>query len=230
MPTLTKPSRTKVHTRYRNAKGDLIPGVTTILGLRAKPALVHAAWKLGTEGLDYRKVWGQAADAGTLAHYLIECDLKGQEPDPENLAEFPQSLIDKAETAYLAFLDWKGTLGHIETVASEVGLISERYQYGGTTDWVLQREGEATVDLVDFKSGKAIYPEMTWQLAAYQKAWDEMHPDHTVGCCYLVRLGKLDGAFERRPYYDLTLEWHAFYHLRQLYDLEKTMKQRGGKR
>ena len=80
----------KIHTIYKKADGTRVPSVTTYLGVLAKPALIHWAWELGVQGLDYRKVRDQAGDVGTLVHYLILCQLQGQEPD---LSEDRKSVV-----------------------------------------------------------------------------------------------------------------------------------------
>lgn len=63
---------TKAHTRYRTKSGMIVPGVTTVLSLLAKPALIYWAWNLGMQGEDYRKIKEKAADIGTVTHYLVE--------------------------------------------------------------------------------------------------------------------------------------------------------------
>lgn len=36
---------TKVHTKYISKDGEQVPGVTTILGILSKPALIHWSWE-----------------------------------------------------------------------------------------------------------------------------------------------------------------------------------------
>lgn len=63
---------------YRLKDGTRVPSVTTIISrFKESGGLVHWAWQLGIDGKDYRKVRDEAADAGTLAHALLECDHKG---------------------------------------------------------------------------------------------------------------------------------------------------------
>ena len=56
---------------YKNSKGELLPGVTTIIGQLDKPALVQWAWKLGKEGKDWREERDSAGDIGTLVHEAV---------------------------------------------------------------------------------------------------------------------------------------------------------------
>jgi len=212
-------SKVEIHRKYVNREGQEVPGVTTVIRLLARPALIHWAWRLGCEGIDYRKVRDQAADIGVLAHYLIECDIKGKEPD---VSEYSQVDIDKAENAFLAWLEWKDKKGKIKTLASEVPLVSEKYQYGGTLDWVIQEDGK--VILVDFKASNAIYDEMRYQIAAYKYLWNENYPEKRIKECYIIRLGKKEGEFEQRKYKSLRYEFKIFLHLLEVYKLQRRLK------
>lgn len=211
--------KTKVHTIYKNNKGVRLPGVTTILRILGKPALIHWAWKLGTEGQDYRKVRDKAANIGTIAHYLIECDLKGIKPE---LDDYPKSNIEKAENAYLAFLDWRKS-HNLKTLHSELQLISEKHGYGGTLDWIASNNDELW--LIDLKSSKAIYPEMQYQLAAYLNLWNENHSD-TIKKVRIIKLSPQDGSFQDHVISDKELDkgFKIFSHCLEIYRLT-----RGGK-
>jgi len=57
--------------------GKRVPGVTTILGkYKEAGGLIHWAWDLGMQNIDYRKVRDDAADAGTLAHAMVEATIR----------------------------------------------------------------------------------------------------------------------------------------------------------
>ena len=64
-------AKNRIHTKYQDDMFQPLPSVTTILSIISKPALVHAAWKLGCQNLDYKKVWGEKATIGTLTHAMI---------------------------------------------------------------------------------------------------------------------------------------------------------------
>ncbi|GAI31664.1 unnamed protein product, partial [marine sediment metagenome] len=188
-------SGTKAHQRYRNAQGVVIPGVTTILGLLNKPALIPWAWKLGMQGEDYRKVSDRAANIGTIAHYLVECNLKGITPD---LKDFIPSSIEIAKVAFGNFQEWWQE-EHLILVESECQLASESMQCGGTLDCVAQKYFNPTdllpgeLWLVDIKTSKAVYDEMLYQLAAYWALWNENHPDQPITNAHIIQLSKVDG-------------------------------------
>lgn len=132
-------------------------------------------------GEDYRKTRDAAADAGTLAHWLIECHLTRRKPD---LSEFSPAVVDQAENAALKFISWWDKSG-LAFAMSEAQLVSELHGYGGTID-VLARRGSDTV-LIDIKTSKAIYPEMWRQVAAYGLLLPRQ-PDAYI----IARIGKDD--------------------------------------
>ena len=177
-----KSVKTKTHIRYKNQAGKIVPGATTILGILNKPALVPWAWKLGTEGVDYRRYVDDKAEIGTLAHYLILCHLRGQEPD---LSDYSQNQIDQAENAFLSYLEWEKS-HPIEPILIETPLVSEVYQYGGTLDLLAKVNGSSW--LIDFKTGKGIYPEMLYQLAAYR--WLLRENGYGVDHARILRIGR----------------------------------------
>lgn len=210
-----KKDRTQVHTRYKLKSGKGVVGTTTVIGQLDKPALVHWSWKLGTEGRDYRKVRDGAASIGTLTHLLVESHIKNTEPD---LSEFSPADVDKAENAFLAFLEWRKA-HNLETVACEKQLVSETFEYGGTLDWVAKNNGELW--LIDFKTGKDIYEEARYQLAAYEQLWNEENYQR-IDKCNIILLGKEDGSFRHETFPKLEKEWEVFHHLLQIYKLRRT--------
>jgi hypothetical protein len=158
MTTTTR--KAKPHQRYYLGE-QLVPGVTTILGVLNKPALVPWANRLGLEGIKTTEYVDHLADIGTLAHRMIQCHLTGEELD---LSDYTPNQVSAAENAVLSFFEWeKGK--ELETIRSEAQLVSETHKYGGTVDWYGTINGQAA--LVDIKTGKAIYDEMVYQVAAY---------------------------------------------------------------
>lgn len=215
-----KYEKTKAHQRYKTSDGATVPGVTTALGIINKPQLLAWAWKCGCDGIDYRKTSGQAADIGSIAHWLVECHLKGQTPDT---SEFAPADLAKAENAYIKFLSWWDKSG-LRYVASEMQLVSELERYGGTLDIMAEgRDGEKV--LVDLKTSKAIYtPEMTMQLAAYANLYHEVHGEQ-VKRYIICRIGKEnEGDFEVREWTDLNAELDGFRAALALHKIMQTLK------
>ena len=205
--------------RYKTAKGEIVCGVTTIIGdIIAKPALIHWAWKLGMENRDYRKERDKAGDIGSIAHYLIKCHLKNEKP---KLEEYANSNIEKAETAFLAFLDFEKQ-NKLETKLVEEMLISEKLKYGGTPDWYGFFNGELA--LLDFKSGKYLYPEFKLQIAAYKKLLEEH--GYEVKTTHLLQIDKDTGEFHHYTLGNLDEAWQMFELLLQIYPIKKRLWKR----
>ncbi len=215
-------SITKAHQRYRTKDGQICPGVTTIIDLLNKPFLVQWAWKLGMEGEDYRKVTQRAADIGTIAHHLIECYLKKQEP--QDLNEYPLKAVQQAQATLGNFRDW-WIKEKLHLIGSEIGIVSEQYRYGGTIDIVAMKEPptelhKGEVWLLDIKTSKAVYDEYRIQLAAYKHAWEEVHPNQLIDSVHIVHLNKETGALGFHHLGDLTDDFQLFMHLRDIYELK----------
>lgn len=157
-------SLAKVHTRYYQKNGNQVQGVTTVIGNHDgnSGGLIHAAWKLGLEGINYREEWGQKAKTGTIAHEMIRAHLLGIKVD---FAKFyPGDLVERAENGFLGYLEWESGLKHFKPILIEKALVSERLPFGCTLD--LYAEVNDYLTLIDFKTGKAIYPSAIVQVAA----------------------------------------------------------------
>lgn len=146
-----------------------------------------------------------AADAGTHAHLLVECHLKGkpEPPAPEGLSD---EGLEKAESCYLAYLEWERA-HKFEMVESELTLVSEEHRFGGTLDI-----GAVVGDLgiVDIKTSKDVYLSMRCQVAAYGQLWNENREDKVKGY-HILRLGPR-GDFTHHYYPSLEKEWQIFLH------------------
>jgi len=213
--------KTKAHQKYRLRDGTLVPGVTTVLGMLGwnKHALIAWARKEALAERDPNIVRDKAADIGSLAHFLIHCHLRDEEPD---LSEFSPEHIDKAENCFLAFLEWAD--GHkLRPLETEIQLVSERYGFGGTIDLVAEIDGRLSI--IDFKSSNGIYPEMIIQVAAYCQLYKENKGSLPVA--HLLRLGKEDGSFEYHYYPELGLYWQVFLHCLEIYRLYQKIKKGG---
>jgi len=154
-------SRDKAHQQYQVRDGTLVPGVTTVLSVLAKPALVPWAWKLGRDGIDLAKYVDDKADIGHLAHQMILDYFRDEKTVTD---DYSKNQIDAAENAFLSFLEWaKGK--RINPLMIERPLVSEVYRFGGTPDLVAEIDGELAV--VDFKTGRGLYEEHWIQVAGY---------------------------------------------------------------
>jgi len=215
--TKDAPKKSKAHVRYELPNGTKIPGVTTVLGILNKPALVIWANRLGLQGIDSTKYRDEMADIGTLAHQMIVDYFNKVKTDT---SEYSQSQIDLAENCLLSFWEWEK--GHkIEVIMAEAQLVSQEYGFGGTIDCFCKLDGQPT--LLDFKTGKAIYPEMFYQLAAYEQLLAEA--GKLIEVTRILRIGRdADEGFEERSVGKLDKHFELFKHCLAIYNLQKEVK------
>lgn len=207
----------KAHTIYKTQDGKRVPGTTTITGLMNKPFLVTWANRLGLEGIDSNKYRDDAASIGTLAHEMVQAHLQGYDLDT---SIYSQRDIDLAENALIKFYEWERN-NKIEPIICEVPLVSEVYRYGGTVDCYCLLNGEPTI--LDFKTGKAIYDDFFFQLAAYEYLLKEH--GHEVKQRRILRIGRDETeGFEERGVPDTSKYFEVFKHLLSVYYLKKELK------
>ncbi|MDD5011989.1 MAG: hypothetical protein PHQ00_07695 [Phycisphaerae bacterium] len=221
-------SNTKAHQRYRlkktaeYPKGEIVPGVTTIVRQLGWNTDVLVAWarREALSGNDPNKIRDEAADSGTVTHKLIESHIIGEKAD---LSDYTQNQIDKGETGFLAYLEWEKR-NAIEYIGSEIQIVSEKYRCGGTIDAIAKKNG--VLWLLDFKTSSGIWPEMKVQVAAYKNIYEEINPLNKISECHLLQLNKKDGSFQHHKLSDEQIgnAWIVFKHCRELYDFQKYLK------
>lgn len=215
MPDVLK-TISKAHTQYKLASGTKVPGVTTVLSLLNKPALVKWANNLGLQGIDSNKYRDAAADIGTLAHAMIQAHLQNEKLDT---SQYSAQQIDLAENAALSYFEWAKQY-NVQPIFCEIPLVSEKYQFGGTIDCYCRLNNELT--LLDFKTGKAIYDEYFVQLAAYKQLLTES--GHKVKKCRILRIGRDETeGFEERVADRIDKYFSVFKHLLEVYKLKKQL-------
>jgi hypothetical protein len=161
--------------------GEVVSGVTTVLKVISKPALVPWAAKMTAEHVDsvlkpgvaldeleikqlvddakfaHRKKANTSANLGALAHSWFEDYFAGLNPD----RPFNAELRNMTE----AFLRFAKT-HEIHPLTMEKRLYSPLHRVAGTADLTCMIEGEHAV--ADYKTGKSgIYPEHFIQMGAY---------------------------------------------------------------
>lgn len=217
--------------KYMDQAGEVVPSVTTIIGrFKDSGGLIYWAFKEGcAQGQEKAKdptlhfdlYRAKAAEAGTMAHDLVEAHIKGT--DLPTL-EGSKDTIDKANRSFDAFLKWQG-MTKIDVRHTEVPLVSERHKFGGRIDAVGMIGGELV--LLDWKTSNSVYADYTLQLAAYQILWEETYPDHPlVGGAHLLRFAKEEGDFSHHHFPKLEKEAVAFLKMRELFDLVKAAEKR----
>lgn len=211
---------------YKNKHGDKCPGVTTILGrFKESGGLIQWAYNCGKEGIDLNAARDRAADAGTLAHEMIDAHLHGR---PFDAGAHDKIVLGNAEHAFLGFLEWQKQT-NLHLVAAEQSLVSELYQFGGTFDAALVGD---TLRLLDYKTSSGVYTEMLVQVAgAYSLLWQEHYPDKPLHGVDILRISKPDAPDDPVSFHHhhwsaevLPLAQRQFILLREAYDLDKRLK------
>jgi len=216
-PETAVKANSKIHTVYKLKDGTRVPSVTTILSELNKPALVPWAWKLGTQGIDYRGYVDALASIGTLAHKMILDHLRGDKTD---LGEYAATMVDLASNCFLSFLAWER--GHVlKPVMLETPLVSESLRYGGTMDYYGTIDGTLTV--MDFKTGKGIYDEHFMQGGAYMNLIIENGND-APAAIRILNIGRAENeefAEKSIGAADMGRQFEIFRHALAIYQLKK---------
>lgn len=174
--------KVQAHQRYYASDGTQVPGVTTVLGVLAKPALVAWANRLGLQGVDTNKYVDEAAAVGTLAHYMVECRLQDKEPE---LDDFTPAQVTRAEKSFGNFVAWLES-HRLEPKLVEYQMVSDHWLYGGTIDCYGLLDEVPT--LLDFKTSSGIYDEHRYQVSAYWNLLREA--GHPVKGVRVLRIGR----------------------------------------
>ena len=209
------PANAKQHTIYKLKDGTRVPGVTTILAIKAKPALYRWNNQMGLKGIDTSKYVDHLASIGTLAHQMVADHWRKVKTDT---SEYTAEQIDKAENSLLSYLEWEK--GHtIEPILIETPLVSEG-GFGGTIDCYAKVDSIDT--LLDLKTGKAIYDEYFYQLAAYD--WLLRSRDYMSDTQMILRIGRDETeGFEVKKATEkiMKIGWSIFWHCLGIYQDEK---------
>lgn len=209
---------------YKNAAGKRVPGVTTIISrFKDSGGLIHWAWNEGMEGRDYRDSRDKAANAGTIAHAMVEHHLTGKNIESD-LPDVDAETMAKARDAHEAYLQWERQ-SKIDFLAIENALVSEVHQVGGTIDGIGVIDDKLCV--IDFKTSNAIYQDALIQVATYEVIWNENHPEAPItGGAHILRFAKEHGDFAHHHYPNLDEAFRQFVLFREAYEIDKVLKKR----
>lgn len=217
---------------YYNAAGDKLPGVTTIIGrFKESGGLIQWAYK---SGRDHERMVAQgkeaprhlydvvdaAAEAGTIAHDMIEAFILGK---PQPIVSAAPEILAKASNAFAQFGEWHEQT-RIEIFTTEQPYVSEKHQFGGTIDAV-GKDAKGRVVLVDWKTSNAVYQDYLVQLAAYAILLEECTEWRPQGF-HLLRVAKESADFAHHFYGELEEAKKAFLLMRELYDIDGRLKKR----
>src|SRR3990167_5458009 len=225
-----------LHQLLVDGEWKALTGITTVLSVIAKPALISwaanmVAWYIEENaphpvGKDYHvsvplleearkahtKKKESAGDWGTTVHGWIESYLKDEKPDP--LKE------EKQELACGNFIKWIDD-NKVKVLESEKHLYSETLWLGGITDLVVEIDGKVWV--ADIKTGSVIYEEAFFQMAGYQLMLEEQKLYKDIAGHIVLNFRK-DGSFEERRCVSNDDNRNAFLAALTLYRVKEKIK------
>jgi len=216
--------------------GKTIDGVTSVLKVIDKPALMFWAVNQAVDYIDNNLKVGQkldevekmrllegakkahrtfstdAAGIGTLFHKWIEDYINNNNPKiPKN------RMLQKSVDNFLTWVEENDVTFH----SAERKILSLKHQFCGTADFTCTIKGKRV--LGDIKTSSGIWDEYWLQLAAYKGAMQEEFPDYPIAHTLILRCGK-DGSFEARALNDFKKNYDAFLAALTLHRRLKEMK------
>lgn len=205
---------------YKDKDGKRVPSVTSILSrFKDSGGLLYWANQKGLDGKTLEEARAPEANAGTLAHDMVEGELnkrKVKMPDDKKI-------VAKAKKAFDAYIKWQDMTA-LKVMHTEVSLVSDKYKVGGRLDAVGVVGNEQV--LVDWKTG-GVYSDHILQLAAYKLIWEENYPDQPlVGGAHLCSFNKDTGDFSHKWFGDLEYEVETFILMREMYTRVKEVDKR----
>lgn len=197
-------------------------GVTSILKVINKPALVPWAVKCTTDYILSKLVAGkpldeieikqlcdeakkahrnkteEAADIGTYVHQWVEDFINGKNP--------AMPINEQIRNGVEAFIKWKDE-HKVKFLSTEQKIYSKKYKYAGTYDFEAVIDGKTY--LGDIKTSSGIYNEYFFQVAAYQHARQEEDPTRNYHGVVIVNCRK-DGNLDVQTSTEFDKNFKAF--------------------
>ncbi len=218
--------------------GKRATGVTTIIGVLAKPQLISWAARMAVEyvsgnkerlSYEFEAVLEEAKSAhtkkkeaagehGTDAHALVESYIKLCLPVDGTPLGY-DILKEESFKSISKFVEWaQENVDHF--LFSEKRMFNKDLMIAGTADFAyIGKDGKKYMG--DFKTSSGIYGIDYWlQVAAYRML-AEAEGDLSYEGSTVVRLGK-DGSFEAQSRYDYSTDKEAFLACLTLYRAQAT--------
>jgi hypothetical protein len=214
---------------YKTKDGKKVVGVTTPIGrFKDSGGLLWWAFEQGksAERGEINSLYDkrdEAADAGTLAHMMVETHIKGT-PMPVP-SDYDKDIYNAALQGYTNYLEWSEN-NSIVVVAQEVALVNEEYGYGGCIDGI-GYDSKKRRCILDWKNANSIYVDNIIQLAAYGRLWDSANPSNPItGGFHLCRFSKEHADFAHHYWSELDDAWEQFKLFLKAYKIDKKLKKR----
>lgn len=182
--------------RFYEIEGKFYPSVTTILEAFPLTFGLREFFQNNTK-YEAERIREETALSGSKIHHTIELMLMGREVSPYGLTDEQINILNISEPTLVrklreAFTEkedkaLKGFKQFFEDckpeiIENEKIIFSKKHGFAGTLDFVgritlpatKNRKAKKMLVLLDYKTGKGIYPEYELQVAAYLMAYKEM--------------------------------------------------------
>ena len=156
--------------------------------------------------------------AGSIEHYLIECDLMSITPD---IVKYPKELVDLAETGFLNYLEWKDNV-KFKVYKVEHSLIHKELWYGSTLDCVAWINNK--LSLFDWKLAAGIYEDYLIQIESYRQNWNFNYPMEPLLGMHLLKIDKEEASYTHHYWDQCPETWKTFRCTLKLHSLHKQLK------
>lgn len=203
----------RAHQIYRNAAGEVVPGVTSVLHeIQEFEFLLKRAHHIGLLGVEWDEYCHQAAQTGTLVHLMIERYWR-KDATMLDLQDFTPRQMEIATHAFASFSAWAQE-NEVKPLFIELQMASR--EFGGTVDMIGHVNGQLYV--LDIKTGDDIYESNEIQIEAYAKLveeYAEAHPEaeldvSNLQCAILKPAREKGGKCRFIPYPRDPYAWHLF--------------------
>ena len=207
--------------------GKSVPGVTTIIGrFKESGSLLFWACEQG-KAIERGEIFAlydkrdAAAEAGTLAHSLVEAHI-----NELPLPIMPDNDVGKqALQGYENYIRWQED-NRIRVMKQEMEMVSKVYRFGGCPD-ALGIDSRDNLCILDWKTSAGIYSDYLLQIGAYRILWEENHPDQPItGGFHLLRFAKENADFHHHFWNELDDAKEMFILLARAYEIDKKLKKR----
>ncbi len=217
--------------------GKLLTGVTTILGVIAKPALIQWSADMACKFIEEKLVDGVASFPDEIKAWLIEARISHRKKK-----ETAGSIGTEAHKHIEAWIKTKNTglmkskqvadmvdqfiawvkENNVKFLESEKQIYSKTHWYAGTVDFVCEIDGKIWIG--DIKTSSGIYPEYFFQTSGYQLAIQEMGLYPEIEGHIIVNIKKDGSKFEVEKSYGYAQSVEAFKAALIIYRAQEALK------
>lgn len=207
-------------------EGVKVPSLNSILDnckIGGIGNLLYRANQAGLAGLQLKNASEDTINAGWLAFKRIDNLLNCNDFD---IDLYSDACIDRSEKCFYDFKKWSAEVGLSDDKTS-LSLVSESLRYGAKFDIYSTKNDSCVLIMLLIQNN--IYPENLIKLAAHANLLEENKIVDSVKSSIILRVNNpktLDdpATFSVHEYNDLHYPFQTFKKMRELYDMQDTIK------